>query len=117
MTFSMSVRSDEPLEEGSYQAVLRSVEPKETVFGRRLMWLFEVPEHAAEVAGFTSLSESTQANAYQWAVALNGEVASMKGWGPDDVVGRRCTLVAEAYEDGKGRKKNKVVRVKPPKEQ
>jgi hypothetical protein len=77
------------------------------------MWLFRIEEHNAEVAGFTSLSESTQANAYRWAVALNPEIATKKSWGSDDVVGKKCTLVVEAYEDETGRKKNKVVRVKP----
>ncbi len=114
MIIHMNVRKDEPLDDGSYQAVLKSIEKKETVYGERLMWLFSVPEHSAEVAGFTSLSPSTQANAYLWAVALNPEIAVKKSWGSEDVVGRKCTLVVETYEGEQGRKKNKVVRVKPP---
>ncbi len=111
----MKVRSDEPLENGAYQAVLESLEEKQTKYGERAMWRFSVPEHGAEIAGFTSLSESTQANAYRWAVALNPEIETKKSWGSEDVVGEKCTLVVETYEDDKGRKKNKVVRVKPPK--
>lgn len=112
MSIRMDVRSDEPLEDGHYEAVLESLELKETKYGERLLWLFSVPEHRAEVAGFTSLSPSKQANAFLWATALNSEVASKTSWGSEDVVGQRCILVVEAYEGERGRK-NKVVRVKP----
>src|SRR3954447_7011795 len=115
MSIKMNIKAHEPLEDGSYQAVLKSIEMMETVYGERLMWLFSIPEHSAEVAGFTSLSESTQANAYNWAVTLNADIASKKSWGSSDVVGKWCTLVVELYEGEKG-KKNKVVRVKPPKD-
>jgi hypothetical protein len=115
LSIHMNIRTDEPLENGSYQALLESLEEKQTKYGERAMWLFSVPEHGAEIAGFTSLSESTQANAYRWAVALNPEIATKKSWGSEDVVGKTCTLVVETYEDEKGRKKNKVVRVNPPK--
>jgi hypothetical protein len=76
------------------------------------MWLFEVPEHNAEVAGFTSLSESTQANAYLWATALNPDIRSMTSWGSEAVVGRGCTLDLTIVEDSKGRMKNKILRVR-----
>ncbi len=99
--------------EGSYRAVLKSMEKKETSFGERILWLFEVPEHNAEVAGFTSLSESTQANAYLWATALTAEIREMKSWGPDDVVGRACVIDVTTVEDQKGREKNKILRVRP----
>ena len=115
ISIRLKVRTDEPLEDGSYQAILESLEEKQTKYGERAMWLFSVPEHNAEIAGFTSLSESTQANAYRWAIALNPEIATKQSWGSEDVVGKRCTLVVETYEDENGRKKNKVVRVKPPK--
>lgn len=111
----MNVRKDEPLKDGLYQAILKSIEEKQTKYGERLMWLFSVPEHGAEVAGFTSLSESTQAKAYLWATALNPEISTKESWGSEDVVGKKCTLVVEAYEDDKGRMKNKVIQVKPPK--
>ena len=78
MNIHLKVRSDEPLEDGTHQAILESLEEKQTKYGERAMWLFSVPEHGAEIAGFTSLSESTQANAYLWAVALNPEIASKK---------------------------------------
>ncbi len=113
MSITFTVRKDEPLEEGSYRAVLRSMEKKETSFGDRILWLFDVPEHNAEIAGFTSLSESTQANAYVWATALNGDIRSKKSWGPDDVVGRECELDVTIVEDQKGRSKNKILRVRP----
>lgn len=115
MSIHMDVRTEEPLEDGSYAAILKSIEKKETVYGQRLMWLFEEVEHGTEVAGFTSLSPSTMANAYIWAKALIGEIDAKKGWSSEDAVGKRCTIVVEVYEDAKGRTKNKVVRVKPPK--
>ena len=88
MSIQLKVRRDDPLEDGSYRAVLKSLQKKETTFGERLMWLFEVPEHNAEVAGFTSLSESTRANAYLWATTLNNDVRSKVSWGTEDVVER-----------------------------
>jgi len=113
VSIQLNVRRDEPIEEGSYRAVLKSMEKKETSFGTRILWLFEVPEHNAEVAGFTSLSESTQANAYIWATALNEEIRSRSSWGSDDVVGKECVLDLTITEDSKGREKNKILRVRP----
>jgi len=113
MSIRLKVRRDDPLEDGSYRALLRSLEKKETTFGERLMWLFEATEHNAEVAGFTSLSESTMANAYLWATALNAEIRSKVSWGPEDVVGRECILDLTIVEDSKGREKNKIMRVRP----
>jgi hypothetical protein len=115
MTF-MSIRVDEVIEDGTYDAVLKSIEKNENRHGEYLHWRFTLPEHNAEVSGFSSTSESTQAKAYKWAVALNSELASNVGWEPEDVVGRRCLVVVEAYEDDNSRERNKVVKVKPPKE-
>lgn len=111
MTISFTVRKDEPLEEGSYQAVLRSMEKKQTTFGERILWLFEVPELNAEVAGFTSRSGSTQSKPYRWAKHLNSAVAGKSSWGPDDVVGKECTVVVDVYQDDKGTK-NRVSEVR-----
>jgi hypothetical protein len=113
VSIQLNVRRDEPIEEGSYRAVLKSMEKKQTTFGERILWLFRVPEHNAEVAGFTSLSESTQANAYLWAVALNDEIRSKERWGSDDVVGKECILDLTIVKDQKGRKKNKIHQVRP----
>lgn len=111
VSITMNVKRDDPLPEGSYGAILKSMERKTTSFGERILWLFEVPEHNAEVAGFTSLSESVMANAYLWASALNAQIRSMKSWGSDDVLGRECILDLTVVEDQKGREKNKIVRV------
>ena len=97
----------------SYSAVLHSIEQKETQYGERLLWLFYVPEEGAEVAGFTSLSSSRQADAFLWATALNSEIADKHAWGTEDVEGRKCTLVVGIYEGTKV-EKNKVLEVKPP---
>jgi len=117
MSFRMDVRVDIVLEEGAYQAVLENVEEKETKFGERLMWTFSLADRNAEVVGFTSMSPSTKANAYRWAEAIMGEVDPMAGWGPEDVIGGRCTVVLGVAEDAQGEEKNKVVRVKPPREE
>jgi hypothetical protein len=111
--FRIEVKSDKPLEPGTYQAKLRSVEEKETQYGERLLWLFNVPEHGAEVAGFTSRSSSSQAFATLWASALNPDISSQRSWGPDDVVGRECVLEVTIVKDQKGRKKNKILQVRP----
>jgi hypothetical protein len=112
MSFRMDVRIDEVLEEGAYQAVLENVEEKDTKFGLRLMWTF-LTDKGVEVVGFTSMSPSTRAHAYQWAKAIIGEIDPKVGWGPEDVIGGRCTVVLEVTEDAQGVEKNKVVRVKP----
>jgi hypothetical protein len=113
MSIQLKVRRDEPLEDGSYRAVLKSLEKKETTFGERLMWLFEVPEHNAEVAGFTSLSGITRINAYLWATTLNEDIRSKVSWGPEDVVGREGILDLTIVEDSKGYKKNQIMWVRP----
>ena len=112
MTFKMNVKSDEPLEPGVYSAVLRSVEEKDTKFGERLLWIFDIPELGAEVAGFTSRASSRRAFAFLWATALNPSIADRKSWGAEDVVGRGCTLVVGVYDSAQG-KKNKVIEVQP----
>ena len=115
MSFRMEVKVEKVLEDGSYQAVLDSVEEVETKYGNRLMWRFSIPQENVRVVGFTSMSPSTSAKAYQWAEALMGKIDHKYGWGPEDVEGKSCTVVLETYEDDKGIEKNKVVRVKPAK--
>ena len=102
------------LGDGAYDARLVNVEQKETKFGERLMWTFEVAEENTEVVGFTSMSPSTKAKAYQWAAAIMGEIDPKLGWGPEDLVGGECIVVLEAAEDAQGTEKNKVVKVKHP---
>jgi hypothetical protein len=108
----MKIANHRPLEEGSYQFTLKRIEEKDTIFGERLLWLFEEVETGAEVAGFTSLSSSTQANAYKWAVALNPEIQEQRAWSEEDVLGRQCLLELEVVEGPKG-PKNKIVEVLP----
>ena len=114
MSFRMDVKVEKVLEDGDYDANLVNVEQKETKFGVRLMWTFEVAEENTEVVGFSSMSPSTKANAYQWAAAIAGEIDPKLGWGPEDLIGGECVVVLEAAEDAQGTAKNKVVKVKPP---
>ncbi len=114
MSFRMDVKVEKAFKDGAYDAKLVNVEQKETKFGDRLMWTFEVAGEDAEVVGFTSMSPSTKAKAYQWAAAIMGEIDPKLGWGPEDVIGGECIVVLEVAEDAQGTKKNKVVKVKPP---
>jgi hypothetical protein len=114
LSFRMDVKVEKNLDDGAYDAKLVNVEQKETRFGDRLMWTFEVDGENVEVVGFTSMSPSTRAKAYQWAAAIMGEIDPKLGWGPEDVIGGECVVVLEAVEDDQGTKKNKVVKVKPP---
>ncbi len=66
----MDVKVEKVLEDGAYDAKLVNVDQKETKFGDRLMWTFEVDGENTEVVGFTSMSPSTKAKAYQWASAI-----------------------------------------------
>ena len=113
MSFRMDVKVEKVLEDGVYDAKLVDVEQKETKFGDRLMWTFEVRGENTEVVGFTSMSPSTKAKAYQWAVAIMGEIDPKLGWGPEDLIGGECVLVLEAAEDAQGIEKNKVTKVMP----
>ena len=113
MDFHMDVRIDEVLEKGSYPAVVANVEKKGTKFGEKLMWTFALPEQNAEVVGFTSMSPSTRAKAYEWAAAIMGRIDPKLGWGPEDVIGGECVVVLEVTEDDQGVEKNRVVNVKP----
>ncbi|HEY6752090.1 MAG TPA: hypothetical protein VI027_12300 [Rubrobacteraceae bacterium] len=108
MSFRMDVKVEKVLEDGAYGARLMNVEQKETKFGDRLMWTFEVNGENTEVVGFTSMSSSTKAKAYQWASAIAEMIDPKLGWGPEDLIGGECVIVLEDAE------KNKVVKVKPP---
>jgi len=108
----MDVKVEKVLKDGAYDAKLVNVEQKETRFGDRLMWTFKIDGEDAEVVGFTSMSPSTKAKAYQWAAAIAGEIDPKLGWGPEDVIGGECVVVLEAAEDAQGGEKNKVVKVK-----
>ena len=114
MSFRMDVKVEKVLEDGAYDAKLVNVEQKETKFGERLMWTFQVDGENTEVVGFTSMSPSTKAKAYQWAEAIAGEIDPKLGWGPEDLIGGECVVVLEAAEDAQGTEENKVVGVKPP---
>jgi hypothetical protein len=114
LSFRMDVREDKVLEDGAYPGRLANVEQKETKFGERLMWTFEISSENTEVVGFTSMSPSTKAKAFQWAAAIMGGIDPKIGWGPEDVIGGDCTVVLEVAEDAQGTEKNKVVNVKPP---
>src|SRR5829696_1154020 len=110
----MDVKVEKVLEDGAYEARLANVEQKETKFGDRLMWTFELAGEDTEVVGFTSMSPSTKANVYQWAIAIVGEIDPKLGWGPEDLIGGECVVVLEAAEDAQGTAKNQVAKVKPP---
>jgi hypothetical protein len=114
LSFRMGVKVEKVLDDGAYDAKLVNVEQKETKHGDRLMWTFEVLGENTEVVGFTSMSPSTRAKAYQWAAAIAGDIDPKLGWGPEDVIGGECVMVLEVVEDAQGTKKNKVVKVKPP---
>ncbi len=112
MTFHMDVKVEKVLEEGVYDAVLENVVDKDTKNGERLMWTFRIPdEDDAEVIGWSSLSPSTKAKAYQWAAALMGEIDPKRGWGPEDVIGKDCRVVLSVYEDAQSFEKNGVDKV------
>jgi hypothetical protein len=116
MSFRMSVRVERVLEEGIYDAILDNVEDRDTKNGERLMWTFRIPsEEDATVTGWSSLSPSTRAKAYQWASAIMGEIDPRLGWGPEDVVGGKCRIVLDTYEDSQGIEKNGVDKVLKPK--
>jgi hypothetical protein len=110
----MDVKVEKVLEDGVYDAKLMNVEQKETKFGERLMWTFEVDGEGVEVVGWSSMSPSTKAYAYQWASAIGVEIDPKLGWGPEDLIGGECVVVLEVAEDTQGTEKNKVVKVKPP---
>jgi hypothetical protein len=111
LSFRMDVKVEKVLEDGAYEAKLIDVEQKETKFGDRLIWTFEVAEENIEVVGFTSMNPSTKAKAYQWAAAVAGEIDPKLGWGPEDLIGGECVVVLEVAEDAQGTEKNKVVKV------
>ena len=107
-----TIRDNNPLPEGTYRCVLRSIEEKVTLHGERLLWLYEEVETGAEVPGWTSRNTSTLANPYKWAVALNPEIQNQRSWSEEDALGRQCLLVLEVVEGSKG-PKNKIVEVLP----
>ena len=114
MTWKMEVRKDEPVPPGWYEAECRRVEDMDTAFGMRLRWAFWLAKIGAEVSGWTSMSPSTKARAYQWAEVLNGgAIDPTAGWGPETVEGKRCWVKVEAYKDSKGEPRTKVTEIRP----
>jgi hypothetical protein len=114
LSFRMDVKVEKVLEDGAYDAKVFNVEQKETKFGSRIMWTFDLSGENIQVVGFTSMSPSTKAKAYEWAAAIMGEIDPKVGWGPEDLIGGECVVVLEIAEDAQGTEKNKVVKVKPP---
>jgi hypothetical protein len=113
-TWRMDVRKDELPPSGWHEAQCRQVEDMDTTFGIRLRWQFWLLEIGTEVSGWTSMSPSTQARAYQWAEVLNGgPIDPKKGWGPETVEGKRCRVKVEEYTDTKGQRRAKVTEIEP----
>jgi hypothetical protein len=113
MTWKMDVRKDDPVPPGWHEAVCRKVEDMDTAFGMRLRWMHWLPKIGAEVSGWTSMSPSTKARAYQWAEVLNGgPIDPATGWGPETVEGRRCLVKVEEYKDTKGELRSKVTEIR-----
>ncbi len=111
----MGVKVEKTLEEGIYDAILLDVTQKETIHGKSLMWTFAIPnEDDAEVVGFSSMSPSNKAKAYQWASAIMSEIDPKQGWGPEDVIGGKCRIVLGIVEDANGVEKNKVEKLLKP---
>jgi len=114
MTWKMEVRKDEPAPPGWHEAECRKVEDVDTTFGIRLRWMFWLHKIGAEVSGWTSMSPSTKARAYQWAEVLNGGLIDPAlGWGPETVEGKPCMAKVETYRDSKGELRTKVTEIKP----
>jgi hypothetical protein len=114
MTWKMEVRKDHPAPPGWHEAECRKVEDVDTAFGMRLRWMYWLLKMGAEVSGWTSMSPSTNARAYQWAEVLNGGPIDPKsGWGPGTVEGKRCMVKVENYKDSKGQLRSKVTEIKP----
>jgi|SRR5215212_1157115 len=85
------------------EAECRKVEDMDTAFGMRLRWTLWLLKISAEASGWTSMSPSTKARAYQWAQILNGgPIDPATGWRPETLEGERCWVKVEAYEDSKG---------------
>ena len=113
MSFHMGVQEDKVLPPGPYQAILDSVEIKQTAHGERLMWTWSVPSENAQVVGFSSLNEKTSAKPYRWASGHASEIDLKEGWGPKTVEGKRCVIYVDTARDAQGRVKNKVQDVMP----
>ncbi len=113
MTWKMEVRKDDPAPPGWHEAECRKVEDVDTTYGMRLRWTFWLSELGVEVTGWTSMSPSTRARAYEWAEVLNGgAIDPATGWGPNTVEGKHCNVKVEAYEDSKGETRTKVTEIK-----
>ena len=114
MSWRMDIRKDEPVPPGWYEAECRKVEDVDTAFGIRLHWIFGLRKIGAEVSGWTSMSPSTKARAYQWAEVMNGSPINPRdGWGPETVEEKRCWVKVENYRDSKGQTRSKVTEIKP----
>ena len=111
----MDVRVDRVFEESVYRAILEDGADKETqLFGLRMMWRFRLLDENGDVVGFTNMSPSIRANAFQWAQAIMGKIDPKVGWGPQDVIGGECIVVLEITEDAQGVRRTRLSRSSPP---
>ena len=86
MSWHMNVKVDDLVDDGDYEAVLDQIDQIITNFQgeekERLKWVFRIPDKDdVEIVGFTSMSPSTRAKAYQWAEVLMGDINPKIGWG------------------------------------
>src|SRR5215208_4375063 len=114
MSWKMEVRKDEPPPPGWYEAKCRKVKDTDTAFGMRLRWIFWLRNIGAEASGWTSMSPSTRARAYEWAEILNGgPIDPKEGWGPETVEEKPCWVKVENFRDSKGQTRAKVTKIAP----
>src|SRR5215218_9997163 len=118
--------------EGTYDAVIQSLEKASTTFKGEerefVRWHFLPEGHDDTVSGITSLSQGAKAKPAEWArrslgvskdtdMAWGREARGKKepiNWGPEELEGKPCQIRVEHREDSEGNLRSNVVNVFAP---
>lgn len=98
MTFVIT--GGEQVPEGTYEAVLQSVEEGSGQFGpqRKWNWLVQVGEKVEMISSLTSMNTGPQSKAFKWLTALMG--AAPKAGDEIDPMGKKVLMTVKHNEKG-----------------
>jgi hypothetical protein len=100
-------KREEIIEDGWYPAEISSVEQRETKFGEKLLFTFEVDagdKGTVAIDAWLSISDHPKANLVKWAKQLFGD----REFNTDEFVGAKVEAFVEAGENADGEPKNVV---------
>ena len=120
MGIKLEFNSNNPLEPGTYDAILSNVETQDSgPYGPAWKWLFTAYDGqiAIPLLGFTSTNFHEKSKSYQWVTAILGrQLTPHEVLDTDDLCPESCRLVLTVKELPDGRRVNQIAGVLPSKQ-